>query len=992
MKVFGDPNFIGTAASPLNYDSSGPNWVEGREVQAPQGIAVDNSVSPPNIYIADTANNRVLGFHYNTQLTAGATADIVLGQTDRFSNLPQGPGTARTTGLNSPTAIAVDAAGNVYVADTGNNRIVRFPQPFNQPAGYQFPDIVIGQLTFGTNTGNLGGISAFSLLLNSGSYIGRNGLAFDSSGNLWVADTGNNRVLRFNVSTLKPNPSGIPADTVLGQAAFNTNQQAASATTANGFYRPTGLTFDAAGNLYVSDEGSRILVFAPNPASGASAIRIAGLDPNSGSPGATAIAFNVPQGIAATSTNLLVADSNNNRVMVFPLVGAWPSAATQISPSATAVIGQTNYTSNTVNGGNAEPSAATVAGPVDIAVSQNEAFVADASNNRILVFPVSGGTIGSQGSRVIGQLDFPFYAPNLVEGKEFHTVTTWSGGAILDTSASPPHFYVADTANNRVLGFKDFVHYQNGQVADIVIGQPDMHRILVNYPTNNANTPNSEGLNAPTGLAVDSAGNLYVTDSGNGRVVRFPAPFSSGVTNLESADIVIGQQNFNSRITDASAITMNTPVSVALTSGALSGSSNPGWLVVSDAALNRVLLFPQPFSTGMAATVVLGQSSFSSGASGASSNALNSPRAVAVDPSDRILVADNNNNRVQIYDGAATLANNAQPAVSLTNGMNGPDGIAVGSDGKIWVANSGSNAVLHFTSVDQLVTANYTSDFALPAISPRSVAEDAYGNLLVADGINRVLYFAPQLAVVSAANYIGRPLAAGTIAAIFPQVNTNTIANGTANYNTLPNPVPLPQTLADTQVLVNGSPVGLFYVSPGQINFPLSYALPTGGTVDLQVVRQSTGQIYGGAEVALAPSSPGLFTSDASGTGQVAAINAQDSTINSPTHPVARGQYLSLFGTGVGPIPNSPPDGTTSNQALPAALNPEVLIGTSFVDSSAIEYSGLAPGLIGVWQINVQVPDTAPTGNAVPISVIQNSIPSTNPANPTQIETTIAIK
>ena len=91
VKVFGDPNFIGTAANPLAFDSFGPNVVEGRELSQPFGIAVDNSSSPPIIYIADTVNNRVLAYQYNTQLTPGAVADLVLGQPDRFTTLPQGP-------------------------------------------------------------------------------------------------------------------------------------------------------------------------------------------------------------------------------------------------------------------------------------------------------------------------------------------------------------------------------------------------------------------------------------------------------------------------------------------------------------------------------------------------------------------------------------------------------------------------------------------------------------------------------------------------------------------------------------------------------------------------------------------------------------------------------------------------------------------------------------------------------------------------------------
>ena len=115
VKVLGDPNFIGTAANPLLFDSNGPNVVEGRELQNPQGIAIDTSVNPPLIYIADTFNNRVLGFQYNTQITPGAFADLVLGQPDRFTNIAEGPGTSLTTGLSLPTGLAVDSSGGLLL-------------------------------------------------------------------------------------------------------------------------------------------------------------------------------------------------------------------------------------------------------------------------------------------------------------------------------------------------------------------------------------------------------------------------------------------------------------------------------------------------------------------------------------------------------------------------------------------------------------------------------------------------------------------------------------------------------------------------------------------------------------------------------------------------------------------------------------------------------------------------------------------------------------
>jgi uncharacterized protein (TIGR03437 family) len=308
--------------------------------------------------------------------------------------------------------------------------------------------------------------------------------------------------------------------------------------------------------------------------------------------------------------------------------------------------------------------------------------------------------------------------------------------------------------------------------------------------------------------------------------------------------------------------------------------------------------------------------------------------------------------------------------------------------GEFWVADSAQNQLLHFASIDNLPIVNYKSDAAQPAVSPRSAFVDPYNNLLVADGINRILYFAPALAVVNAANYIpGRPLAPGVIASIFPGVSTNILAGGTGAATSLP----LPTVIAGTQVIVNGNATPLLYVSPGQINAPLSMSLPGGGTVDLQVVAQSTGQVYGGAEVALNSASPGLFTIGGTGTGQVAAQN-QDGSINSATNPQVRGGVITLYGTGEGFVANGPPDGQAATGPVPTAVTPQILLGDVYVPASNIQYSGLAPTLVGVWQINFQVPATAQAGTNVPIIVLMNSIPSNNPSVPGQIAATVSLK
>ena len=1002
VKFLGDSEFVATAGNPLAYQTIGPNWVEGRELNSPSGIALDNSVSPPILYIADSGNNRVLGFRYSTQLVAGSVADVVIGQVDLYSNQAQNPASGgRQSGLNHPTGLAVDSSGNLYVADSGNNRILRFAQPLAATNSIQFPSLAIGQKLYSTSTANLNGIGASTLSLSG---AGRTGIALDPSGNLWVADSGNNRVLRFPAAVLSAGVNFPAADTVLGQANFTSSVSASTLpgvrVNVTGLAAPNGLSLDTAGNLYVTDQLYRVMVYNSPLSSGQSASAILGVDSTSSSVTTpTQTALSAPTGVLGLTTGPIVADTGNNRVMVYPAQAQWTSG--QNSPQAAGVVGQASFTLNLANQGNGDASSGTLHAPVDLTVSSTELYVVDSSNNRVLVFPFSIIGVGATASRVIGQLDFPYTGNNLVDGKGFSFAGAYQAGAVLDTSVSPPRLYVADTVNNRILGFKDFTHLRNGQPADLVIGQPDFNRSVTNYPSGNANTPTATGLNLPTSLAIDSAGNLYVTDSGNSRVLRFPAPYASGQTTLEGADLVLGQQNFTAYITDATSVTLNTPVGLALTADAANAANTTtGWLVVADSAQNRVLLFPKPFVSGMSATVVLGQPAFTSSAATAGTAGFSSPRGVAVDPQDRVIVADTTNARVQIFDKAANLNNSASPLISLTSVFTTPLSVAVGSAGDFWVADWGANRFLHFPSVANLPQTNNAADAAVSAVAPHSGYVDTFNNLLATDSLNRVLYFAPQISLTNAASYSARSLAAGTVAALFPTVTTNSIAMGTAPAPA--NQFPLPTTLSDTQITVGGTPVPLLYVSPGQDNIILPQGLAASGTADLQAIRPSTGAILGGAEVQLATASPGLFTLNSSGSGQLLAVNVQDSTVNGAAHPVVRGQYVILYGTGVGAVPSPPADGTAAS-GQPASDLPTVLIASSGTTTSAtgvttplppfipatVTYSGLAPGFAGLWQINVQIPANAQSGNAVVVKVYEKDIPNLDQSS--TLTTTLAV-
>ena len=675
-----DPSFIRAKSLDLEGDPRG------------NGVAIDVALNPNAIYVADTSSNRVLAWRDVSSFADGADADLVIGAPDFYT---ASQGCQRTsTAFCGPLALAVDASsGDLYVS---GDHVEKFHSPFGQSPP-------VSGTTFVAAGPDPWGVAA------------------DSQGNVYVAFRNQHVVVEYDAGSTTPH-------LVFGQATAaggGCNQGGlASATT---LCAPYAVAVDAGGSLYVADTfNNRVLVYhtpldASSGLTGAgdtTADLVIGQGGFAGTGnGTTTTALDQPRGLAVDlHGNLYVADTFNDRVTEYD-----PPLAT--GASATLVIGQPNATSSGCNQ-NGAVGAGTLCRPSGAATdASGNLYVYDSDNDRIVAYAESNPPRTKTGSRVLGQHDLVHATRNFVDA------TTVNPTAIaIDRGASPNHLYAVDALNNRVLGYQDAATFADGGAADLVLGQPDFFSNALNGGgTVNANVLalNSFGRE---GIAVDSLGNVWVSDAGNRRAVGYAAPFGSGMTQNQPATKVLGEPDLMT-VAGGIGCTPTQTITCAPQGLALDASDN---LYLVDSENQRILEFGTPWSFAgappQAASLVFGQGStggnFAGGGcnqGGESADSLCGPFGLAVDGHGNLYVADSTNHRVLEYD----------KPLPFGGGTPGTPGAAGDVTADLVFGQAGA-----FNTAD----CNHGGLGATTLCTPLGVSIDPFGSLFVSDAANnRVL-------------------------------------------------------------------------------------------------------------------------------------------------------------------------------------------------------------------------------------------------------------
>ena len=654
LKISPDGRLILVAGNSIQGLSGDGGGALSASLNAPERVAIDSN---GNLFIADTNNNRV------RKVTPSGIITTLAG--NGAAGFSGDGGAAINAALYEPAGLAVDSSGNVYIADSGNNRIRKV-----DPSGVITTVAGNGLPVY---SGDGGAASRASLNFP-------NSVAVDASGNLYIADSGNNTIRKITTG----GPFGATIMTVAGSGIFGYSGDGGKATAASLAY-PTDAFLDASGNLFIADySNSRIRKVTADgiihTVAGNGALGYSG---DGGS--ALQAALGDPFGVVVdASGTIFIADTFKTKIRVVDATGTITTILDNVprSPLPTDL----------------EPAAGQVQlFPDGLAWDKSgNLFISDCSNNRVRKLTSNGivtvagsglqGYSGDSGSATAASLDCPrglaFDASgNLVIADTYNyrirkvaadgrisTIAgngsaSFSGDGVNATSAGLglPLSIAFDAAGN--LFISDFFGQRIRRVST--------EGLISTVAGNGSQAYSGDGglatkatLSDPNGVAVDAAGNLYIADSGNNVIRKVSA---SGIISTVAGT---GQAGFGGDGVQATKTTLAYPTFVF--------PDNAGNLFVADRDNNRIR---KVAADGTITTVAGNGFKAFLGDGGPAPNAsLALPATAVMNPAGVLAIADTFNNRIREVLTTPPSAQVTPATLAFTAVSGGPPTAAQGID------------------------------------------------------------------------------------------------------------------------------------------------------------------------------------------------------------------------------------------------------------------------------------------------------------------------
>ncbi len=449
----------------------------------------------------------------------------------------------------------------------------------------------------------------------------------------------------------------------------------------------------------------------------------------------------------------------------------------------------------------------------------------------------------------------------------------------------------------------------------------------------------------PSGVAVDSAGNIYIADTGN-HVIRMVS--TSGTISTIAGNNTGGYSGDGAAATLAQ---LEFPGSVALDSSGniyIADSGNHAIREISGGTINTIL-------------------SYGPGSS------LYDPEAILLDGKGNLYICDGDGLRVLLFNlttkAVTIVAGNGNNGFSGDFGpaadaeLSDPRSIALDSNGYLYIADTNNQRIRKvspsgiITTVAGVGIPAYTGDKG-PAASatlsfPHGVAVDGHGNVYISDTENNVLRLIQPVTpsiftggVVNAASFTAR-VSPGSLATIF---GSNLIGTGQSAGASLP----LPANLGGVAVSVNGKPGPVLYVNASQVNFQIPWETKPGSAT---ITVSSNGVTSAAVNVTVVAAAPGLFVQ-----GTHAIVQNSDFTLNGLGNPAKIGGTIIAYFTGGGAVSPAGKDGAAAG-SNPASKVTSPVTATIGAQTADVSFAGLAPGFVGLWQANIVVPSGITAGD-----------------------------